>query len=371
MNKTSRILIVDDEGSLRNMLAATLEQLNYETEQAADGFDALAKLPLDFDLVLLDLEMPGMDGFEVARRIRSEYDKSDLPICMITTFSGREERIRAVESGVNDFIVKPVDPTELKVRVASLIQSKKTQDALNRYKAELEAMVEHRTKHLRQALEEMVQTQRLYQKAQIEIIDRLALAAEYKDEDTGAHIKRMSRYCRMIARKLSLPPHDVETIFHASPMHDVGKMGIPDAVLMKPGKLNRSEWEMMKTHTLIGARILGNSTSELLKAGELIAISHHERWDGTGYPNGLAGEDIPLWGRISAVADVFDALTSRRPYKEPFSNEKAISIMREGRGSQFDPRILEVFLDNLPEVESIQARHGEADENSTAALESD
>ncbi len=189
--------------------------------------------------------------------------------------------------------------------------------------------------------------------AELETIERLALAAEYKDEDTGRHIVRMARYCVLIGRKLGLATDDLDTLMNAAPMHDVGKMGIPDSILLKPGKLDADEWELMKQHAVIGARILGGSSSELLQAGETIALSHHEKWDGSGYPSGLAGEDIPLWGRIAAIADVFDALTSRRPYKEAFSFEKAVAIVREGRALHFDPRLLDLFLSDLDKVHAI------------------
>ncbi len=192
--------------------------------------------------------------------------------------------------------------------------------------------------------------------AYIDTIYRLVLAAEYKDEDTGDHVVRMSQYCVLMAEKYGLPPNEIENIRYAAPMHDVGKIGIPDSILMKPGRLTEEEFETMKTHTTIGARILAGSRSEILQLGEQIARSHHERWDGNGYPDGIAGEEIPLVARIVALADVFDALTSRRPYKEPYPVETALSIIREGRGTQFDPRLVDLFLKNINDVISIKEK---------------
>ena len=361
MSIRKRILVVDDEPLNRELLEALLTGLGHEVEMAPDGFAALAALKLGFDLVLLDVMMPGMDGFEVARRIRSGADQPDIPICMVTSLTGKEGRLRAVEVGANDFIGRPVDKTELKVRVTSLLRVKEAQDAGKRYEAELETTVASRTEALRQALLEMSEAQRKTYHAQLETIERLALAAEYKDEDTACHIKRMSHYSELLARRLALPPKECEIILHASPMHDVGKIGTPDAILLKPGKLTPEEWVVMKQHTIMGGRILGGSSSEVLQVGEVIALSHHEKWDGSGYPNGLAGESIPLHGRVCAVSDVFDALTSKRPYKEAIPNEKALQIMREGRGKHFDPRILDLFMDNMKEVESIQSRYRDAE----------
>ena len=193
------------------------------------------------------------------------------------------------------------------------------------------------------------------QKAYLDTINRLVLAAEYKDEDTGDHIMRMARYSALIAEKLCLPARDVQNIFYAAPMHDVGKIGIPDSILMKPGKLTAEEFEIIKTHTTIGAKILANSESEILNIAEQIALSHHEKWNGKGYPQGLSGDEIPLFGRIVGLADVFDALTSRRPYKNPFSVEVALDIIKKDRGKHFDPEVVDVFLENIDEVLQIKA----------------
>ena len=356
-DRRKRVLVIDDDEVTRRITQALVRVLGYEPEPARDGIEGLAKLRLDIDLVLLDVVMPGMDGFEVCRRIRRDPNGHDVPVVMVTSQAAREDRLLAVEAGANDFSPKPVEESELRIRCSSLLKMKEAQDALKRYQTELEDMVERRTSSLREALEEMAEAQRSAYVAQLETVDRLALVAEYKDQVTARHIRRMSEYCAVIARGLKLPPGEVELILHASRMHDVGKIAVPDAILRKPSDLNEPEWRVMRQHPTIGAVILDKSSSRLLQAGRVIALCHHERWDGEGYPEGLAGEDIPLWGRICAVADVFDAVTSVRPYKPAFSNEKAMQILREGRGSQFDPRVVDAFFERQEEILAVQASH--------------
>lgn len=352
-----RILVADDESLNLKVLAAFVRDFGHEAVLAGSGDQALAAFDASIDLALLDVLMPGMDGFEVVRRIRRDPALRDIPVIMVTALTGREERLAAVEAGANDFIAKPIDKTELKVRMASLLRMKVSQDELKRYQASLEDMVSQRTEALRLALENVQEMQRSVEASQRETIFRLAAAAEYKDDNTASHIRRMSEYSALLGGLAGLPRRDVEVLRHASPMHDVGKMGIPDSILLKPARLTPEEWEIMKTHTLIGRSILMNSDSELLQVAEVIALSHHERWDGTGYPHGLVGKDIPLFGRICAVADVFDALTTPRPYKEAFSNEKALDVMRgeQKDGRHFDPDLFALFLDNLPSFLNIQA----------------
>ena len=358
MKHLKRILIVDDDELLLVMMAEVVENLGYETETAQDGIEALAKINLDIDLVLSDLDMPGMDGLEVIRQIRSDPEVMDVPIIMITSMDTREDKVRAIEAGANDFIGKPVDEMELRVRIASLMKGKEIRDELKRHKAALEKTVEKRTNHLRKALDDMVEAHRSTQSAYQETLQRLAIAAEFKDADTAAHIKRVSEYCTLIAKSIHLPPGEVETIKLAAPMHDVGKIGIPDNILLKPGKYNDEEWVVIKQHPAIGQKLLGGSTNALLKAGEIIAYSHHERWDGTGYPLGLKGEDIPFYGRIISIADVFDALSHERPYKPRFDKDKSLKIMRKYRENLFDPDLLDVFFDNVKEVEHILEQNG-------------
>ena len=354
-----RILIVDDDEQIRTILGEYLTMQGNEYETASDGIEALAKVKLDIDLVLMDVNMPNMDGYEVIKRIRSEPEYQDLPIIMVTAMTSREDRLQAVRAGANDFIAKPIDQTELEVRTMSLLRVKDIQDTIKRHKSELEGKVQQRTAALRKSLDEMVDAQRKTYDAYLDTIRRLAIAAEYRDEGTAAHIMRMSNYAAVLAKGLNFPPGQIEMVLQASPMHDVGKIGIPDGILLKKGKLEDKEWEIMRQHTMIGSRILQESHSDFLKAGELIAATHHEKWDGSGYPNGLKGEEIPLLGRICAVADVFDALTTKRPYKEAFSNEEAFDILRKGQETHFDPKVVDVFFNNVSEIETVQSKYRE------------
>ena len=356
-----RVLVIDDDDGIRRITQLLVEGLGHDVESARDGIEGLAKLRLGVDLVLLDVVMPGLDGFDVCRRIRQDPAGRDVPVIIVTTLETKEHRLYAVEAGANDFIAKPVDETELRVRTTSLLKMKIAQDEVKRYQAHLESMCEERTASLRKALEHMAEAQRLAYQAQLETVERLAILAEYKDKVTGRHIQRMSEYSAVIARGLRLPPSEVELILHASRMHDVGKIAVPESILRKPAELDQNEWRLMRQHSMIGSRILENSSSQILQAGRVIALNHHERWDGNGYPSGLAGSDIPLWGRICAVADVFDAVTSERPYKPAFPNEEALDILREGKGKHFDPRVIDVFFECLDEVLAIQRKYKDDD----------
>ena len=351
-----RVLVIDDDDGIRKITQMLVEGLGHDVEAARDGIEGLAKLQLGVDLVLLDVVMPGLDGFDVCRRIRQDPAGRDVPVIMVTSLETREHRLHAVEAGANDFIAKPVEETELRVRATSLLKLKATQDELKRYHAHLETMCEERTASLRKALEHMAEAQRTAYQAQLETVERLAILAEYKDKVTARHIQRMSEYSAVIARGLRLPPAEVELILHASRMHDVGKIAVPEAILRKPSELDSQEWKVMRQHSAIGSRILENSSSQILQAGRVIALHHHERWDGAGYPSGLSGSDIPLWGRICAVADVFDAVTSERPYKPAFPNDEALQLLRDGKGKHFDPRVVDVFFECLEEILKIQEK---------------
>ena len=353
-----KVLIVDDEELNRNLLESMMELIDYQSVCVGSGPEALDMLAeQSFDLVLLDVMMPGMDGLETATIIRKKFSPSDLPIIMVTALASKNDRLKAVKAGDNDFVSKPVDRIELHIRSESQVKIKRMQDEIKAHQANLENLVQDRTKELRNALAETEKAREKILFAHRDTIHRLGVAAEFKDEDTADHIFRMSNYCKVIATGLKLSEDEIDAIYHASPMHDVGKIGIPDAILFKPGKLDENEWVIMKEHTSIGYRILGESDSRLLQAGSVIAMTHHEKWDGTGYPAGLAGEDIPISGRSCAVADVFDALTSKRPYKEPFSEEKTLAIMAEGRGSHFDPEVLDIFMKNLDEIRFIKSKY--------------
>lgn len=353
-SKRERILVVDDELINRKVLEGLLKSYGLDCVAAESGPAALQLLDKSIDLILLDIMMPGMDGFAVARAIRSMPDFADLPIVMVTALSAKEDRLKAVQAGANDFVAKPIDTTELGVRMTSLLRMKQYHDELKDHQQHLEQMVSEKTSALRLALGDLEHARQATVQAHMETIHKLSAAAEYKDEDTASHILRMSRYCAVIAKGHGLNEDQVDLILNSSPMHDIGKMGIPDAILLKPGKLTDEEWVVMRRHTSIGESILRGGSSKYLAAGAEIAISHHEKWDGSGYPHGLAGAEIPLSGRICAVADVFDALTTKRPYKSAFTNEKALEIMAEGRGKHFDPELYDVFLANYDQVLEIQ-----------------
>jgi putative two-component system response regulator len=281
------------------------------------------------DLVLLDLHMPHMDGLEVMDRLNQIIEASYLPIVMLTGDLTPEARREALSRGAKDFVNKPFNPDEVLLRIRTLLETRFLYLQIQSQNQMLEAKVRDRTREL--------------EAAQIEIIERLAKAAEFRDDTTGQHTERVGEMAALLARELGLSDAQVSLIRRAAPLHDVGKIGIPDSILLKLGKLTAAEFELVKTHTSIGARILSGSRFALLRLAEEIAFSHHERWDGSGYA-GLAGNQIPLAGRIVAVADVFDALTQKRPYKPAWPVEEAIAEIERQRGLQFDPNIVEAFL---------------------------
>ncbi len=364
MDRKQNILVVDDRTVSRKFLKSLLKTMGYTVFQAEDGVEALSIVnDKAIDLVLMDALMPEMDGFETTRRIRRNEATRDLPIIMVTGLDDPQNRIKAIETGVNDFLTKPVDRTELRVRTASLIKMKMYQDEIKQHRIDLESKVTERTADLKDALACLKRAHQKTFQAHIDTIRRLCVAAEYKDGDTGSHIKRVGGYCEILATHLGMPSQEVQTIKIASAMHDIGKIGIPDQILLKPGKLTSEEWKTMRQHCYIGALILKGSDSELLKAGEIIASSHHEKWDGSGYPDGLAGHDIPLYGRICALADTFDALTTKRAYKKAFENEKAFQILKEGRNTAFDPDLLDIFFNHEAEILQVQRRYRQNDVN--------
>jgi putative two-component system response regulator len=351
-----RVLVVDDQEPNRLLLRDMLEALGHDVEVAASGAEALETLPSGIDLVLVDARMPGMDGFELAARLRSVAAAAELPIVMVTALDSRGARLRAVEAGVNDFISKPVDMTELGLRVGSQLQLKQASDALRRHGEELERKVEERTAELRRALEAARAAEERTRAAHLDTIERLVLASEYKDRDTASHIRRVSTLSGLLAGWSGADGEEAELVRRAAPMHDVGKIGIPDTILLKPGSLTGEERAIMQGHTTIGARILEGTPSEILQAGAVIALTHHERWDGEGYPRGLRGEEISPWGRICAIADVFDALTADRPYRKAFTAAEARELMEAERGRHFDPALLDLFLENFTHVVMLRER---------------
>ena len=303
------------------------------------------------DLIIVDYMMPDIDGLEFIRRVRASHKHEDVPILMVTANNERGVRYEALECGANDFLTKPIDAHEFEPRVRNMLKLREAHLA-TRQRAETLSVA------VRKATAAILDRER-------ETITRLARAAEFRDPETGAHIQRMSHYSAVIARRMGLGSELADALLLAAPMHDVGKLGIPDTILLKPGRLTANEFEVMKRHPLIGHDILKDSSSEVLRLGARIALSHHEKFDGTGYPNGIAGEAIPLEGRIVAVADVFDALTSSRPYKPAWPFARAIALLREGRGSHFDARCIDAFLSSWDEVLDIHTRFVDEPEHTT------
>ncbi|RUM88637.1 MAG: two-component system response regulator [Thermodesulfatator sp.] len=349
------ILCVDDDITILELLGDYLEALGYQVFRATDGQEGLELarecLP---DLILLDVMMPGRSGFEVCQELKRDPETADIPVVMITALGEVEDRIRALEAGADDFLTKPVALPELKARVKSLLEVKAYRDHLKRHKEALEEEVNLKTQELQRAFEALREAHQRIKELSLEVIVRLSRAAEYRDEHTGNHILRVAHYSALIARKLGLNEEAVESILYAAPLHDIGKIGIPDQILLKPGPLTPEEWEVMKKHTEIGAEILRGTRSGFVRVGEVVALCHHERWDGRGYPRGLQGPEIPLAARIVAVADVFDALTSDRPYRKALPLEEAFRIIEEETGNYFDPRVSRVFLASREEIARIQ-----------------
>jgi putative two-component system response regulator len=327
-----RILAVDDEESNLLLLRRILERDGYMFLTITTDPSQVPALFLEHqpDLVLLDLHMPGMDGFEVMARLGPlTGEENDVPFLVLTADATDETMRRALSMGARDFLTKPLDRIELLLRVRNLLHAKHLQDRLRVQNSNLEDKVVQRTRDL--------------DRARMEMLDRLALAAEYRDDQTQEHAWRIGRICALIGHGLGLPEPEVELIRRAAPLHDLGKIGISDIILLKPGRLTDDEVAVMKTHTAIGAQILALSRSPVLRLAERIALTHHERWDGEGYPAGLRGEEIPLAGRIVAVADVFDALTHERPYKRAWPVDKALSEILSQAERQFDPAVVEAF----------------------------
>lgn len=295
------------------------------------------------DLILLDYMMPELDGLAFMRRLKALPERTATPVIMITADLERDVRYQALELGARDFLNKPLDAAEFTARL-------KNQLAL----IEAERKLSDRAAWL---AEEVAKATAEIRSREKETILRLSRAAEYRDPETGAHLLRMSHYSRLIAERIGLSVEEQELILEASPMHDIGKVGIPDAILLKPGRLDEAEFEIMKRHPRIGHEILAHSASPLLQAAAVIALSHHEKFDGSGYPQGLIGENIPMYGRIVALADVFDALTSERPYKKAWPLERAHAFLVEQAGTHFDPTLVNVFLDAWEDVQAIHQRY--------------
>jgi len=339
----ARILIVDDEPANVRVLEKVLKQNGYESlVSVTDPCQAMATFAESSpDLVLLDLHMPQVDGFEVLRAMTEQAPLgSYLPILALTAEVNQEARHRALSEGAKDFLTKPFDHQEAVVRIRNLLETRSLHLQLSERSRILETEVRSRTKEL--------------EEARNEILDRLARAAEYRDDATRSHIVRVGRIAGRLAQTLGLPAERCEMIARTAPLHDIGKIGVSDVILLKPGKLTPEEFESVKVHTTIGGEILRGGHLPLLRMARAIALTHHERWDGTGYPRGLEGTDIPLTGRIVSVADVFDALTHERPYKRAWSVEKAVGEIEAQRERQFDPEIVAAFGDVVIEDPRLQ-----------------
>ena len=344
------ILIVDDEPANLKLLDRMLGGQGYQNlvlvedpREVVDRYRTVRP-----DLILLDINMPHLDGYQVMEQLKALNDPLLPPIVILTAQHGKDYLLRALAAGARDFIGKPFDRNELLMRVRNLLDAQLAHRLVYDQKTVLEDMVRARTDELH--------------RTRLQVVQRLGMAAEYRDEETGNHILRMSHSCALLARAAGWSESGCDLILNASPMHDIGKIGIPDAIMLKPGKFEPHEWEIMKTHAAIGGKLLEGDDSTLMRMAREIAITHHEKWDGSGYPNGLVGEEIPQSGRIAALADVFDALTSVRPYKKAWTVEAAVGYIEENSGKHFDPNLVEVFLRELPGIEAICERFAEPDD---------
>ncbi len=348
--KTANLMIVDDEPTNLKLLDKMLRADGYSNlTLIQDPREVLAACEHTTpDVILLDLNMPYLDGFAVLEQLKVLLNTNLPPVLVLTAQHGRENRLHALENGARDYLTKPFDRSELLARVRNLVDAHQLHKLVVMENEVLESRVFERTCELRET--------------RLQIVQRLGRAAEYRDNETGLHILRMSHTTALLAGSLGWGQQQCELILHASPMHDIGKIGIPDHILLKPGKLDPAEWEIMKTHAIIGANILEGDNSELLTLAREIALTHHEKWNGTGYPNALERKSIPLSGRIVALADVFDALTSARPYKKAWPIDAALDYIRTSRGTHFDPDIVDVFLQLIPEVLAIHSRYAEPPE---------
>ncbi len=333
----ARILIVDDAPEIIRLLSFYLKSEGFPLVRGVTDPTEAVDAYRDFmpNLVILDLLMPKLDGFAVLEEIK-EMDPDAFSVLVLTSQKDQETRIKALHAGAKDFLTKPFDRAEALARIQNLVQMNLLYSRVRDQNRHLERLVADRTREL--------------QETRFQIIKRLGKAAEYKDEDTGLHIMRISRMCALLAYAAGLAVRQCELIEHASPMHDIGKIGIPDHILQKKGHLTEEEFDVMKTHTKIGADLLSGDDSELLLLAGVIALTHHERWDGLGYPGGLAADSIPVEGRICALCDTFDALVSQRPYKLPWTTNDAVSEIKNGRGLHFDPVLVDLFLEILPEM---------------------
>ncbi len=333
MSLSSHILVVDDSASNLLLVERILQMAGYTHVQTLSrSSEVVAYFEADPpDLLLLDLQMPQPNGFEVMRLLaRWTTGTRYIPVLVLTADASQQTRHDALEAGARDFLTQPLDHTDVLLRIRNLLQTRDLQIALQAHNELLDAKVRHRTRELDQA--------------RLEAFEKLALAAEYRDDETREHTQRVGHVARLLALELGLDPDAAEILAQVAPLHDLGKIAIPDAILLKPGRLDDAEFAAMREHAVIGAQIMSGSDSPLFTMGSEIALCHHERWDGSGYPNGLAHQQIPLSARIVSLVDAFDAISHERPYKPPWPLEKALAEIRRCSGSQFDPEIVAAFL---------------------------
>ncbi len=352
----AKILVVDDERDNLLVIAEQLRGAGYRAVTTVfDPFEALTLLAANhFDLLLLDIMMPGLDGFGVMARMQQMGAEKQCPVLVLTARMDEKTRLRALREGARDFLSKPFLEEELLCRVGNLLAMHLAQSHLATLNHSLEAAVQERTLQLEERNRQLAQSQ-------LEVLERLGRAAEFRDNETGLHLVRMSRYAERLGQALGLDEPTTTLLLHCAPMHDIGKVGIPDAILLKPGPLDAGEWGVMRRHPEIGANILAHSRSTWLETSRVIALSHHERWDGMGYPQGWHGEQIPLFGRLVAVADCFDALTSARPYKPAWPVARVVKTIQEESGTHFEPRLVEAFVAILPDLLAIKAQHSDGE----------
>lgn len=355
--KAGHIIVVDDEPANLKLVERVLDVGGFKNvtliEDPTTVIEEYNKKGAD--LFLIDLNMPVMDGFELIEALTGLNDEFLPPILVLTAQQAQEYRQKALDAGARDFVTKPFVVNELLARVKNQLEMRQAQSMLRQQNQHLEEKVDERTKELQVA-------HQLLHESRLQVVRRLGRAAEYRDNETGLHIIRMSYISVIIGRAASMSEEDLDLLLNASPMHDIGKIGVPDQILLKPGKFEPEEWEIMKTHAQIGADILSGDDSPMMAMAREIALTHHEKWDGSGYPNGLKGESIPLVGRISAIADVFDALTSARPYKKAWEVDAAVDYIKEQSGKHFDPQLIEYFIENLSEIVSIKEKYMEPEE---------